>query len=258
MKEKLIVALLQVDLIWENPPLNRSSIERKILEEKSKVDLFILPEMFTSGFTMKPQKVSETMDGESIIWLKGLSKIKNAAICGSLVVSEKKCFYNRFIFVEPDGTIRYYDKRHTFNMAGEGEYYCSGFNKGLIKYNGWKILLRICYDLRFPVWSRNIDNYDILIYTANWPSPRINAWDNLLKARAIENVSYCVGVNRIGLDNNKNDYPGHSVVIDPLGNESLNIKNKEGVYVTTLDKNHLSKTRNYLPFLEDKDSFILE
>ena len=258
MKEKLIVALLQIDLIWENPSSNRSSIEKTILKEKSKVDLFILPEMFTSGFTMNPKTVSEFMEGESIIWLKKLSKVKNAAICGSLVIRQKKCFYNRFIFVEPNGLVSYYDKRHTFNMAGEGDSYCSGSNKGIIKYNGWKILLRICYDLRFPVWSRNIDNYDILIYTANWPSPRINAWDNLLKARAIENVSYCVGVNRIGLDGNKNDYPGHSVVIDPMGNETLNLKNKEGVYVTTLDKNQLIKTRDQLPFLEDKDSFILE
>ncbi|MFQ3351600.1 MAG: omega-amidase [Candidatus Marivariicella framensis] len=258
MKDKLTVALVQTDLVWENPVLNRSLIEKKILNEKSKIDLFILPEMFTSGFTMHPKTVAESMQGDSIIWLKKLSKIKNAAICGSLVIREKKCFYNRLVFVEPDGCISSYDKRHTFKMAGEGESYCSGSNFGLIEYNGWKILLRICYDLRFPVWSRNVDDYELLIYVANWPSPRINAWDNLIIARAIENVSYCIGVNRIGLDENKNSYPGHSLVIDSLGKKILNLKNKAGVYVTELDKNHLKKIRTFLPFLDEKDSFILE
>ena len=258
MKDKLTVALVQTDLVWENPVLNRNLIEKKILNEKSKIDLFILPEMFTSGFTMHPKTVAESMEGDSIIWLKKLSKIKSAAICGSLVIREKKCFYNRLVFVEPDGCISSYDKRHTFNMAGEGESYCSGSNFGLIEYNGWKILLRICYDLRFPVWSRNVDDYELLIYVANWPSPRINAWDNLIIARAIENVSYCIGVNRIGLDENKNSYPGHSLVIDSLGKKILNLKNKAGVYITELDKNHLKKTRTFLPFLDEKDSFILE
>ena len=258
MKEKLIVALVQIDLVWENPKLNRNLIEKKILDEKSKIDLFILPEMFTSGFTMDPKTVAESMQGDSIIWLKKLSKTKSAAICGSLVISEKKCFYNRFVFVEPNGCISYYDKRHTFNMAGEGESYCSGSNMGLIEYKGWKILLRICYDLRFPVWSRNINDYELLIYVANWPSPRINAWDNLITARAIENVSYCIGVNRIGLDKNKNSYPGHSLVIDSLGKKILNLKNKIGIYITELDKNHIKTTRTSLPFLDDKDSFTLK
>jgi len=266
MKEKLSVGLVQIDLVWENPSLNRKIIEKKILEEQSDIDLFVLPEMFTSGFTFNPKNIAESMQGETIIWLKQLSKIKNAAICGSLVIKEKKCFYNRFVFVEPNGLIHFYDKRHTLpalagitgNMVGEAESYCSGSNLGLVEYNEWKILLRVCYDLRFPVWSRNTQFYDLLIFVANWPSPRINAWDNLIIARAIENVSYCIGVNRVGSDENENFYPGHSLVIDPLGKRILDLETKTGVYCIKIDKQHLKNTRNSLPFLKDKDSFILE
>ncbi len=258
MKGKLTVGLVQIDLAWENPDLNRKLIEKNILEEEAKVNLFVLPEMFTSGFTMKPKRVSESMQGATINWLKQLSKKKNAAICGSLVIKEKECFFNRFVFVEPNGYIQYYDKRHTFNMVGEGKSYCTGFNKGLIEFRGWRILLRICYDLRFPVWSRNIDDYDLLIFVANWPSPRINAWDNLITTRAIENVSYCIGVNRIGSDENENYYPGNSLAIDSMGKRLLDLRNKKGVSCIELDKNHLIKTRFSLPFLDDKDSFILE
>ena len=258
MKEKLNIGLVQIDLAWENPNKNRKYIDEIIINQKSKIDIFILPEMFTSGFTMEPEKVAESMNGETLSWLKKLSKIKSAAICGSLVVKVGKCFYNRFIFVKPDGMVSHYDKRHTFNMAGEGNAYCSGSNNGLIIYDGWKILLRICYDLRFPIWSRNTDNYDLLIYVANWPSPRIKAWKSLITARAIENVSYCIGVNRIGLDPNKNDYPGRSLLIDSQGKKLVDLKNKTGIYPLKIYKHHLKKTRSVLPFLEDKDSFILK
>ena len=258
MKENLTIGLVQVNLIWENPELNRKLIGAHIDEYSTKVDIFILPEMFTSGFTMSPKNISESMNGVTINWLKQLSNKKNAAICGSLVIEENKCFFNRFLFVEPNGLIQYYDKRHTFNMAGEGKSYCKGSNNGLIKFKEWKILLRVCYDLRFPVWLRNLDDYDLLIIVANWPSPRINAWDNLLIARAIENMSYCVGVNRLGSDENDNYYPGNSVVIDPMGNSLLSLKKNEGISSINLDKNKLKKMRILLPFLEDKDSFTLE
>ena len=258
MKEKLTISLVQINLIWENPNSNRNVIEKYIIDHPAKVDLFILPEMFTSGFTMSPKRVSESMQGVTVNWLKELSKKKNSAICGSLVIKDNDCFYNRFLFVDPDGFIQYYDKRHTFNMVGEGDSYCRGANNGLIKFREWKILLRVCYDLRFPVWSRNTHNYDLLIFVANWPSPRINAWNNLLTARAIENISYCVGVNRIGSDENQNHYPGNSIVIDPMGNRLLDLEEKAGICSIELDKSKLMQTRSLLPFLEDRDSFILE
>ena len=249
------VAILQTSLAWENPPSNRKFIEEYFVSKQELFDLFVLPEMFTSGFTMHLENVAETMDGETVSWMKALDLKKECVVCGSLVISENKSFYNRFVFVHPNGKIDFYDKRHLFSLAGEHEYYTKGNEKVIIDYKGWKICPQICYDLRFPVFSRNQEDYDLLIYVANWPKPRINAWDILLKARAIENMCYVIGVNRIGLDENKNEYVGHSQVIDELGNILFNAKDYLGVFIIELDKNKILETRKKLNFLNDKDDF---
>ena len=258
MSECLNIAIVQTDLIWENPEGNRRSFSKKIKEISSDVDLIILPEMFTTGFTMKPENVAERMDGVSINWLKKLASEKNTAITGSLVIEENNKYYNRLVFVFPNGEIKTYDKRHTFTLAGEDKLYTPGTKKTIIDFKGWKICPMVCYDLRFPVWARNIENYDLLFYVANWPKPRIEAWTTLLKARAIENMSYCIGVNRIGSDTNGHEYTGNSVAIDGLGNQISNIQPYEdSMEIITISKAELAATRAKFKFLEDSDNFTL-
>ncbi|MBC5834977.1 nitrilase family protein [Flavobacterium sp. F372] len=249
------VALIQTNIIWENPSENRKKSEEKINALKESVDLIVLPEMFTTGFTMHPNLVAETMDGATILWLKEIAKAKNCAITGSLVITENDNFYNRMVFVFPNGEIQHYDKKHLFTLAGEDKIYTSGKDKVIVKYNDWKICLQVCYDLRFPVFSRNTEYYDLLIYVASWPKARTNAWDILLKARAVENLSYVIGVNRIGTDNNNFEYIGHSQIIDELGDFIIVPTENEGVFIADLDKNKMLETRNKLNFLEDKDRF---
>ncbi|MDO1501841.1 amidohydrolase [Winogradskyella maritima] len=256
MKEDLTVALVQMALAWENPVQNRVAIQQHIEEISDAVDLIVLPEMFTSGFTMHGESIAETMNGESIQLLKNLAKKNNTAITGSLVIKEHEQLYNRLVFIEPDGKISTYDKRHTFTLAGEHKVYTAGKEKVIIDYKGWKICPLICYDLRFPVWARNTEDYDLLLYVANWPKPRINAWDALLKARAIENMSYCIGVNRVGLDGNNHEYPGHSACYDVLGHRIDSIpENKEAIEVVTLEKSKIKTYRDKLNFLNDRDHF---
>lgn len=251
------IAIFQTKLAWENPAVNRKFIEEYFLNEDETFDLFILPEMFTSGFTMNPSAVAEPMDGETMTWLKGLAKAKNCAITGSLVIKEDGNFYNRMVFIFPSGEVQFYNKRHLFTLAGEEKIYTKGTEKVIVNYNNWNICLQICYDLRFPVFARNAENYDLLLYVANWPKPRITAWDTLLKARAIENMCYTIGVNRIGEDTNNLEYPGHSQVIDFLGNELLNCENELGILSCKLDKNLQTETRQKFNFLNDKDDFEL-
>lgn len=251
------VALFQTKLAWEQPETNRKFIEEYFLNETIDFDLFVLPEMFTSGFTMHPEKISETMQGETISWLKKLAKIKNCAITGSLVIQENNNYYNRMVFVQPSGKIDAYDKRHLFTLAGEEKVYTKGNEKAIVNYNNWNICLQICYDLRFPVFARNVENYDLLLYVANWPKVRIMAWDALLKARAIENMTYTIGVNRIGTDANALEYTGHSKIIDFLGNEILSCENELGVFIIEIDKNQQTQTRQKMNFLNDKDAFQL-
>ena len=254
----LKVALIQSELAWENPAQNRAHFSKEIHTISSEVDLIVLPEMFTTGFTMHPEKVAETMTGKTILWLKAMAKEKNAAITGSLAIKEGTHYYNRLVFVFPNGEIQTYDKRHTFTLAGEDKIYTAGTKKRIVNYKGWKICLLICYDLRFPVWARNTENYDVLLYVANWPKPRISAWDTLLKARAIENMSYCIGVNRVGVDANKNLYTGNSAVYDCLGKKISTLKPDEiKAEIVLLDKNHLVQTREKFRFLDDKDRFVL-
>ncbi|MDY0781325.1 amidohydrolase [Tenacibaculum sp. IB213877] len=264
--EKLNIALIQSDLVWENPEANRKLFEAKINTITNDVDLIVLPEMFSTGFSMNASALAETMEGETILWMQKMASEKSCAIVGSVIISERPFsstqddnYYNRLLFLHPSGKIEFYDKRHTFTLAKENEVYSAGENKLIVDYKGWKICPLICYDLRFPVWSRNIENYDLLIYVASWPKVRIAAWDALLKARAIENMSYTIGVNRIGTDANDYEYVGHSAVYDYLGN-SLSEENnkKEDIIYLEIDKVTQQNTRKKLGFLNDKDDFILK
>lgn len=252
------VALIQTDIIWEDAEQNRKNFEAKINAIASDVDLIVLPEMFTTGFSMHPEGIAETMQGNTVSWLKTIAKSINSAITGSLVIKENDNFYNRLVFVFPSGEMQYYDKRHLFSLAGEKDAYTSGTKKLIIDYKGWKICLLICYDLRFPVFSRNTESYDVLLYVASWPKPRINAWDTLLKARAIENMCYTIGVNRIGEDGNNYPYSGHSQVVDFLGNTFNDPSEETTVIIAELDKQQLLETRKKLDFLSDQDVFEIK
>ena len=259
MQNQLKIALIQSDLVWENPEQNRINFFQKINKISEVVDVIVLPEMFTTGFTMNASKVAEPMDGETVLWMQNMAKKTNAAVVGSLVISEEKNYYNRLLFVEPSGYISKYDKRHTFTLVGENKTYTAGTEKVIINYKGWKISPLICYDLRFPVWARNMTNYDVLLYVANWPKPRVSAWDALLKARAIENMSYCIGVNRVGVDGVNSEYSGHSACYDVLGDLQTSIKpNEEQIEVVTLEKRHIETYRNKLRFLDDRDKFTIQ
>ncbi|WP_348823966.1 nitrilase family protein [Flavobacterium aestuarii] len=251
-------ALIQSSLIWENPIVNRNHFEEKIKGLDEDIDLIVLPEMFSSGFTMKPKNIAETMQGETVLWLQSLAKAKKSAITGSLVIKENGNFYNRLVFIFPSGEIQFYDKRHLFTLAGEDKIYTAGKNKLIIEYKGWKICPLICYDLRFPVFARNVEEYDVLIYVANWPKVRINAWNALLKARAIENMCYTIGVNRIGEDNNKLEYNGHTQAINFLGDYLLDPAESEAVFIIELNKEELISARKKFNFLNDQDSFVLK
>ena len=255
MDNILKTALLQSHLLWENPEANRKMFAEKIDAIPNDVDLVILPEMFTTGFTMNPQNIDEDEKQKTVEWMQDWARTKNAAIVGSMVNPEEDKFYNRLWFVQPDG-ISTYDKKHTFTLAGEDKVYQAGSTKEIITFRGFKICPMICYDLRFPVWARNVEDYDVLIYVANWPKPRISAWNTLLKARAIENMAYCIGVNRIGLDGLGHEYPGHSAVYNVLG-DPLAYSEKEEVIYANLSKEHIESTRNKLRFLEDRDEFNL-
>ena len=256
MSTTLNLALIQTDLYWEDPVSNRKMFEEKIEGISDDVDLIILPEMFTTGFTMKPEKILLSESKGTLDWMKKIAQQSNTALMGSIVFQENGKFYNRLFFVSPDGKVEAYDKRHTFTLAGEDEVYEAGNEKLIFEYKGFKICPMICYDLRFPVWSRNVEDYDVLIYVANWPKKRINAWDTLLKARAIENMAYCIGVNRTGTDGLDYEYPGHSGVYDVLGEPLAFSKNEEILYAT-LNKEHVTANRKQLRFLEDRDRFNL-
>lgn len=259
MNKKMKVIGIQAALVWEKPAQNIAFFETKINTLNTNVDLIVLPEMFTTGFTMLPEKVAENRNGFSVSWMQKIAKEKHTAICGSLVISEDGKFYNRFIFAHASGEIETYTKRHPFTLAGEEKIYTTGSKKLIINYKGWKICPLICYDLRFPVWARNIENYDLLIYIANWPTARIKVWDTLLKARAIENMSYVIGVNITGKDANNYTYPGNSLIIDYLGEElSCLNENEVGVISATLVKYNQENARKKLGFLNDKDSFKIE
>ncbi len=255
MKAQLSVTIIQSNIIWEDKNINLRFFEKKI-NKISKTDLIILPEMFTTGFTMNVKFLAENMDGVTVNWMLKMASQKNCLIIGSIIIEENYKYFNRLIVAFPDGAVQYYDKKHLFTLAKEHQTYTAGNKQLLIEYLGWKIFPLICYDLRFPVWARNTVEYDLLIYIASWPKPRIFAWDILLKARAIENMAYTIGVNRVGVDANEYEYPGHSVVLDAYGTEILaTIGNQEQIGSVIIDKNKLDETRKKLQFLNDKDNF---
>ncbi len=257
MKETLKITLIQSKLHWENPTANRLLFSEKIKQIEEDTDLIVLPEMFTTGFSMNAKNLAEANEGETLQWMIAEAKNKNCALTGSVIITENNKFYNRLFFVYPNGDYKKYDKKHCFTLAKENEVYTAGEKRLIIDYNGWRICPLICYDLRFPVWARNTEAYDILLYVANWPKVRIQAWNTLLPARAIENMTYCVGVNRVGLDGNKHEYTGHSAVYDALGTKISTAALNEFTETVILDKKHLEKNRKQLQFLEDRDSFIL-
>lgn len=258
-KSNLTLAILQQDLVWENPQANRMLFENKLSELTKPCDLVVLPEMFTTGFSMNAADLWEEPDGPTTLWMKQMAASHNTAITGSIIIKENNKFYNRLLFVYADGEVRTYDKRHCFTLAGEHEVYTPGTERLQVELNGWQICPFICYDLRFPVWARNTSDYDLLLYVANWPKTRIKAWDTLLQARAIENMSYCVGVNRIGEDGNGYPYVGHSAVYDSLG-ELISTADFESpiAQIVELDATYQQKVRDKLRFLDDRDSFNLE
>ena len=256
MENELRTALIQSPLIWENPEKNRIHFSKEISGLSEKVDLIVLPEMFTTGFTMAPHHIGPSESIRTVEWMQAEAHRGNAALIGSIAFNENGSYYNRLFFVEPKGHFKTYDKRHTFTLAGEDKVYMAGTEKLIVDYKGFRICPLICYDLRFPVWARNVEDYDLLLYVANWPGPRIKAWDTLLKARAIENMAYCIGVNRIGIDGSGHEYSGHSAVYDCLG-ETLAFSEKEEILYATLKKSHLTEIRRKLRFLEDRDRFSL-
>ena len=258
MQDSLNVTIIQTHLAWENPIENRSHFDM-LLTSLNDTHLVVLPEMFTTGFTMNAEQASEISEGETLAWLQQWAKRINAAITGSVAVNENGNYYNRLYFVYPDGSFKTYDKKHLFTLANEHHTYDAGKERLIVEYLGWKICPLVCYDLRFPVWARNTEDYDALIYVANWPKIRTHAWDTLLKARAIENISYCIGVNRIGLDGNGYEYVGHSAVYNSLG-ELVSSEELETdlLQTVTLEKSHINKTRSHLKFLQDRDAFTLK
>lgn len=259
MKDQLRCTLIQTELIWEDVNANLSALTDKVLSQSGETDLIILPEMFTTGFSMNPESLAEEMDGSTLDWMKVMAFETKATLMGSAIIKEGDQFFNRLLVVSPSGDLATYDKRHLFTLAGENEPYTPGNDRIIVEVNGWKIMPMICYDLRFPVWSRmqSVNEYDLLVYVANWPKPRVAAWDALLKARAIENQSYCIGVNRVGTDKNGHEYVGHSCVYDFGGQAMFEPGNGEFIKTVLLDKSELQAFREKLPFLDDADGFVI-
>lgn len=251
------ISLVQTDLIWESSIDNRNNIAA-LIRNSEPADIFILPEMFPSGFTMQPERVAESMQGETVVWMKQLAAEQNAALCGSVVISENGNYYNRMLFVKPDGSVEKYDKRHLFSLAGEEKHYTRGEEKVIVDFRGFKICLQVCYDLRFPVFARNAEDYDLLVYVANWPEVRIKAWDVLLRARAIENMCYVAAVNRIGADGNGHHYNGHSQLVNFMGEYPVMPFEGEAVMSVSIDRDEMLEARRKLGFLNDRDLFTVK
>jgi len=257
MPSNLNVSLIQSDLAWESPVHNIDNFERYIRALTS-TDLIVLPELFSTGFTMNAKKYAETIDGKTVAWMMKMAREHNTAICGSLIIQEGTKYYNRFIFISPDGLLGQYNKRHLFRMGAENESYTSGNKRIVIAYKGWRILPQICYDLRFPVWSRNQNDYDLMINVANWPAVRKQVWKTLLSARAIENQCYTIGLNRVGENNTGLEHSGNSMIIDFKGAiiESL-ADNIEDVITQELNLNKLNNFKKKFPTYMDADDFTI-
>jgi predicted amidohydrolase len=257
----LTLTLIQTALSWENKSDNLAMFEKKIQAIQEKTEIIILPEMFSTGFSMKPELLAEDMNGETVAWMKRIAKEKRVILTGSVIIKENDQYHNRLIWMLPNGEYGVYDKRHCFAYAGEDEHYTPGNKRLVASVKGWKINLLICYDLRFPVWARQQTQeqpeYDLLVYVANWPERRNHAWKTLLQARAIENQSYVVGVNRVGNDGNDIYHCGDSMVIGPLGEMLYHKQHDEDVFTITLQKEALEEVRTKFPFWKDADDFTL-
>jgi omega-amidase len=258
MTANLRVTMIQADLAWQAPTTNRRLLAAHFRGLAGHTDVIVLPEMFTTGFTMDAEGLAETMDGETVHWLLEESAAWGCAITGSLIVREGGRYYNRLLFAKPDGTIEHYDKRHLFRMSDEQKHYRPGAVRKVIEFKGWRICPQVCYDLRFPVWSRNRGDYDALLYVANWPAKRRIAWSALLKARAIENACYAVGVNRVGKDGNGVVYAGDSAVYDFLGTSLGGDHGGDCVETVVLDREALDTYREEFPVHLDADPFALQ
>lgn len=257
MTDAFHVALVQARLSWREPAANRGHLEQ-LMRAAGPSDLYVLPETFTTGFLGETAETDEDMDGATVAWMRGLAAELGGAITGSAVIAARGGRRNRLLFVTPDGGIEVYDKRHLFAFAGEDQRYVAGRERPVFDYRGWRICPQICYDLRFPVWCRNRGDYDLLLFVANWPSKRVDAWDALLRARAIENQCYVVAVNRVGEDGNGVQYPGHSAVYGPLGEAVIAPWEEEGAKGAALSLDTVQETRAKLPFAAEADRFTIE
>ena len=264
--QPLRLSLIQGDTRWLDAEANRRYYRERVLALGGGPDLIVLPETFISGFTNDVERAAETMDGPSLQWLRELAAEAGAVVTGSIVIAEGGRHYNRLIWMRPDGTFEHYDKRHLFRMAGEHEHYAGGERRPIPEVRGWRVLPLVCYDLRFPAWSRNRVNeraaggmdYDLVLFVANWPTPRRGAWRTLLRARAIENLSFSVGVNRVGTDGNGHGYSGDSVVVDPLGEALVELGAAEQDATLTLDPSSLLAHRRRFPAWMDADRFVID
>lgn len=256
----LTLTLVQTPLHWESPAANRAMLEEKLSDLEQPTDVIVLPEMFTTGFSMAAPQLAEPMNLHTFKWLHQMASVTGAAVTGSYIVSENGRYYNRLLWMQPDGQYFAYDKKHLFGLAGEGESYQAGEQRLVVEWRGWRICPLICYDLRFPVWSRNtydngIASYDLLLYVANWPQPRRLAWQTLLRARAIENQSYVAGVNRVGTDAKGHAYTGDSAAINYLGETLWDGGDAETTATLTLNREALLDFRQRFPFHQDADAF---
>jgi len=268
--QALTITIVQTDIYWEDKQANLDMLEKKIRLVKEKMEIVVLPEMFSTGFSMKPEQLAEKMEGPSVKWMKKLSASLNIILVGSLIIEEGGKYFNRLIWMLPNGEYGHYDKRHLFGHAMEDQHYTAGNKRLIASVKGWKLNLQVCYDLRFPVWARQAyslkapqetavqePEYDVLVYVANWPESRSNAWKTLLQARAIENQCYIVGVNRTGNDGNDVYYSGDSMIVDPMGAVIYSHGHKEIIFTCSLPLDKLTEVRSGLPFLKDADPFMI-
>jgi predicted amidohydrolase len=253
----LNVTLVQQPLAWQDAAANRARFAELLAPLVGRTDLVVLPEMFTTGFSMQAAELAEGMEGPSVEWLRTMAARLGAVVAGSVIVADGG-YRNRLLWARPDGTLAAYDKRHLFRMAREHEHYTAGEERVVVDLNGWRVLPLVCYDLRFPVWSRSRDDYDLALYVANWPAARRHAWSTLLRARAIENLCYVVGVNRVGADGAGIDYAGDSVALDPLGQPLAELGDAAAVTRVTLSADALREHRRRFPAHLDADAFRLE
>lgn len=255
----LSFTIIQTRLHWEDRDANLSMLQGKIMGIRERTEIVVLPEMFSTGFSMQPRKLAEKMDGETVQWMKRIAAAKKVVLTGSVIIEENGHYYNRLLWVLPDGQLGYYDKRHRFAFAGEDKEYTPGNKRLIAQVKGWKINLQVCYDLRFPVWARqqvnDVPEYDVLLYVANWPERRSHAWKSLLTARAIENQCYVVGVNRVGIDGNGINHSGDSMVLDALGTILYHKQDEEDIYTLVLERSGLTEVREKFPFWKDADQF---